>query len=216
MRNIWQALTLLLAISLVILTIKIKLSASNMNIIEETFVTESINSEQAVIDAIMTRSSVRSYTDKKVEQSKIETMLKAGMAAPTAANRQPWRLVVLTDRDKLDAIPAFIPGAHMAAKAQLAIVVCGSPSESLVPEYWVQDCSAVTENILLAAHAMGLGAVWCGAYPNNEMDKVGKMQALLSMPKGIYALSVIVIGYPNSAPIIKDKWDTSKVFYNKF
>lgn len=90
------------------------------------------------------------------------------------------------------------------------------PNKALVPEYWIQDCSAVTENILLAAHAMGLGAVWCGAYPNNEIDKVGKMQNLLSLPEDVYVLSVIVLGYPDSEPVIKDKWEPAKVHYNKY
>lgn len=211
MKNSWQILTLLLAVALVALSITIARMKS-----EVTAQPSAQSTEEAIIENIMTRSSVRSFTDQKVENDKIETLLKAGMAAPTAGNRQPWELVVVTEREILDAIPAFIPGAHMAAKAQIAIVVCGSPSKSLVPEYWVQDCSAVTENILLAAHGMGLGAVWCGAYPNNEADKVGKMRKLLSMPEELTALSVIVIGYPNSEPTIKDKWQPSKVHYNRF
>ncbi|MFI3239999.1 MAG: nitroreductase family protein [Bacteroidales bacterium] len=211
MKNSWQLLTLLLAVALVVLSINVTISNS-----KEQEVAAPIDTEQVVLESIMTRSSVRSYTSQAVESDKIETILRAGMAAPTAGNRQPWEFVVVTDRAILDAIPTFIPGAHMAAKAQIAIVVCGSPSASLVPEYWVQDCSAATENILLAAHAMGLGAVWCGAYPNNAEDKVGKMKTLLSLPDDIYALSVIVLGYPNSEPVIKDKWKPAKVHYNKF
>lgn len=216
MKNIWQILTLLLALALVILTIKLTIASKSNSKEKPQDQTQSLNKEQAAIDVIMTRSSVRSYTTDLIPADKMETILKAGMAAPTAGNRQPWELIVVDKREILDAIPEFIPGAHMAKRAQQAIVVCGSPAKSLVPEYWVQDCSAVTENILLAAHAMGLGAVWCGAYPNNEADKVSKMQKLLSLPEGIFALSVIVVGYPDTEPHVKDKWNPEKVHYNNW
>lgn len=208
MKNSWQILTLLLAVALVVLSIKIS--------VMDTKTTSAGDAQQIGLDLIMTRSSVRSYTAQKPDNNMIDIMLKAGMAAPTAGNRQPWQFIVVDNRATLDKIAAIIPGAHMAAKAQLAIVVCGSPQASLVPEYWVQDCSAATQNILLAAHAMGLGAVWCGAYPNNEQDKVGQMKSLLSLPDEQFALSVIVVGYPDSEPTIKDKWKPEKVHYNKF
>ncbi len=211
MKESWQIITLLLAVALVILSIKV---ARDNNTKGEA--ANSVSTEEAVIDAIMTRSSVRSYTDQQVETAKIETLLKAGMAAPTAGNRQPWELIVINEREVLDAIPPIIGGAHMAAKAQLAIAVLGSAEKSLVPEYWVQDCSAVTENILLAAHAMGLGAVWCGAYPNNAEDKVGALQKLFNLPQEWRVLSIIVIGYPDSEPHIKDKWNPEKVHYNRY
>ncbi len=178
----------------------------------------SASGEQAVIDAIMTRSSVRSYTSQAVEEAKIETMLKAGMAAPTAGNKQPWEFVVITNRAMLDALPEVAGGMKMAPQAPLAIAVCGVPAQSFpnVPEYWIQDCSAATENILLAAHAMGLGAVWCGAYPDGGTGRVAKISEMLDLPEGVIALSVIIIGYPDSEPTIKDKWNPAKVHYNKF
>ncbi len=200
----------MLAIALVILSIKVVRDGSSKS-------TESnVSSEEAVIENIMTRNSVRSYTSQSIETAKIETLLKAGMAAPTAGNRQPWELIVINEREVLDAIPPIIKGAHMAAKAPLAIAVCGSPSLSLVPEYWVQDCSAVTENILLAAHAMGLGAVWCGAYPNNAEDKVGVLKNLFNLPGDWCVLSIIVIGYPDGETPVKDKWKPEKVHYNRY
>ncbi len=211
MKHSWQLLTLLLAVALVILSINVTVLYSSKG--DEL---TTMDKEQIILESIMTRSSVRSYTSQAVESDKIETILRAAMSAPTAGNRQPWEFVVVTERAILDAIPAIIPGAHMAAKAQTAIVVCGSPKASLIPEYWIQDCSAATENILLAAHGMGLGAVWCGAFPNNAEDKVGRMKALLSLPEDIYPLSVVVLGYPNSEPTIKDKWKPAKVHYNKY
>ncbi|MFI3267183.1 MAG: nitroreductase family protein [Rikenellaceae bacterium] len=212
MKNSWQILTLLLAVTVLVLVFKTTQTSNNVNETKEV----TMNKEEVGLELIMTRSSVRSYTSQKVETDKIEKLLKAGMAAPTAGNKQPWEFVVISEREILDSIPPIIPGAHMAAKAQVAIAVCGLPNKALVPEYWIQDCSAVTENILLAAHAMGLGAVWCGAYPNNEIDKVGKMQNLLSLPEDVYVLSVIVLGYPDSEPVIKDKWEPAKVHYNKY
>ncbi|MFI3282023.1 MAG: nitroreductase family protein [Rikenellaceae bacterium] len=211
MKFSWQILTLLLAVALVILSVKVSNQPST--------IVEEVDTQAVVLENIMTRSSVRSYTSQKIEPEKIETLLKAGMAAPTGGNKQPWELIVVTDRQILDSIPNFAAGAKMITKAQSAIVVCGDVSRCMpgaLSEYWIQDCSAVTENILLAAHAMGLGAVWCGAYPNNAQDRVGGMQALLGLPEGVYALSVIVLGYPDSEPTPKDKWDPAKVHYNKY
>ncbi|MFI3330304.1 MAG: nitroreductase family protein [Rikenellaceae bacterium] len=208
MKNSWQILTTLLAVALVILSIKI-------NVLSDSSLSQT-DKQQSAMDVIMSRSSVRSYTSKKVETEKIDKLLKAAMAAPTAGNKQPWDFIVVNDRATLDEFANIIPGAHMAKKAQTAIVVCGSPTKSLLPDYWIQDCSAASENILLAAHALGLGAVWCGAYPNNEQNRVEKMSKLLSLPDDVYALSVIVVGYGQGEPAVKDKWDPSKVHYNKF
>ncbi|MFI3261474.1 MAG: nitroreductase family protein [Rikenellaceae bacterium] len=209
MKFSWQIVTILMAVALVVMSFKIAVTNDGSNVAQ-------VDTSEVIYDAIMTRSSVRSYTSQPVEQDKIEKLLRAGMAAPTAGNRQPWEFIVVKNRAILDEFPAIIPGAHMAAKAQVAIVVVGSPAKALMPEYWVQDCSAATENILLAAHGMGLGAVWCGAYPNNELDRVGQMSELLSLPDGTIALSIIVVGYPDSEPIIKDKWDVDKVHYEKY
>lgn len=212
MKFSWQILTILLALSLLVLTIKITmLDKKNPE-------TLAVNSQEAVLENIMTRTSVRSYTSQKVENDKIEKMLKAAMAAPTAVNRQPWEFVVVTEREILDAIPPIIKGAHMASKAQLAIVVCGVPSKSVAPplsDFWIQDCSAATENLLLAAHGMGLGAVWCGAFPDSN-NRIAKLRELLSLPETVVPLNVVVIGYPNSEPKIKDKWAPEKVHYNRY
>ncbi len=165
-----------------------------------------------VINSIMTRTSVRSYTSKPVEPEKIETMLRAAMAAPTGMNRQPWEFVVVTNREALDKIPSIIKGARSAAKAQLAIVILGEPKKS---HNWLLDCSAATENLLLAAHSMGLGAVWCGAYPDNAEGRVGQLRELLSFSAELEPLNVIVIGYPDKEPTIKDKWKPEKIHYVK-
>ncbi len=215
MKNSWQTLTILLAVALVVLTIKITFLDAKS---EEKVVAE-VNTREVVLDAIMTRSSVRSYTSEAVSNEDIETILRAGMAAPTAGNRQPWEFVVITDREILDSIPEIIPASKMLRKAPLGIVVCGVPSMCFAPpldEYWVQDCSAVTENMLIAVNGMGLGAVWCGAYPNTKAKRVEAMRSLLNLPESVTPLCVIAIGHPDKEPVIKDKWKPEKIHYNRY
>ena len=171
----------------------------------------------AAIKNIMTRTSVRKYTNEAVSKADIETMLRAGMAAPTAVNKQPWHFVVVTDREQLNALAAANRGTGMAAKAPLAIVVCGDMQKTLSgigQGFWVQDCSAATENILLAANALGLGAVWTGLYPNE--DRANAVRDVVKAPEHIVPLCVIVIGHPADNPTPKDKWKPENVSYNKF
>ena len=170
----------------------------------------------ASIENIMTRSSVRTYTAELVDSADVITLLKAGMAAPTAMNRQPWVFVVITDAARRAAMAAELPYCKMAATAPLLIAVCGDKAKFIedAPEYWVQDCSAATENILLAAHALGLGAVWTGVYP--VQDRVEMVSKALGLPEGIIPLHIICIGHPDSDNPAKDKWDPAKVHYNMF
>ena len=124
--------------------------------------TTTMTNEKTIVENIMTRTSIRNYTNQKVSADTIETLLRAGMAAPTAVNKQPWHFVVVIDQEKLEALATANPNAGMAKKAPLAIVVCGDMKKTLEGggrAFWIQDCSAATENILLAAHALGLGAV---------------------------------------------------------
>ena len=176
---------------------------------------KSDNKESIVLENIATRVSVRAYLDKAVEDEKIEKLLRAGMAAPSAVNKQPWHFVVVTDKQQLEALAEANPNAGMAARAPLAIVVCGDLDralEGIASEYWVQDCSAVTQNILLAANAMDLGAVWTGTYPIKERcDAVSK---ILQLPENVLPLNTIVIGYPERDNQPKDKWDPNKISYN--
>ncbi|MGM9844711.1 MAG: nitroreductase family protein [Muribaculaceae bacterium] len=167
------------------------------------------------LSSIMTRSSVRAYTEQAISNDTIEALLRAAMAAPTAVNSQPWHFVVVTDRARLDSIAATLPNAErMLNHAPLAIAVCGNESRFLQGdgrEYWVQDCSAATENLLLAAHALGLGAVWCGIYP--IADRVADARRALLLPDSITPLCIVPIGHPADEPIVKDKWDISKITY---
>lgn len=166
-------------------------------------------------DAIMTRTSVRSYSDKAVSPEQVDSLLHAAMAAPTAVNKQPWSLLVVNERAALDSLASTSPNMKMAQKAQLAIVVCGDMDNAIEGDgrdFWVQDVSAATENLLLAAHSMGLGAVWCGVYPIQE--RVEAISKLFNMPANIVPLSCVCIGYPEGENTPKDKWKPEKVHYN--
>ncbi len=170
--------------------------------------------ESAVLQNIMTRTSIRSYQDREVEDYKVEKLLRAAMAAPTARNKQPWKFIVIKDKQTLKAISDHFSTMRMAQHAPMAIVVCGDMEQALSGDaraYWAQDASAATENLLLAAHAMGLGAVWCGIYPIQE--RVATLKELLKLPTNITPLNVIPIGYPNENPTPKDKWKPENVHY---
>ena len=175
------------------------------------------NDAQAAINNIMTRTSIRQYTDEPVSKADIETMLRAGMAAPTAVNKQPWHFVVINSKEKLAELAGDNPRGGMLKKAPLAIVVCGNMDKALPGQgrgFWVQDCSAATENILLAANAIGLGAVWTGLYPDE--NRAGVVAKVLKLPETYIPLCTIVIGHPAEQPTPKDKWKPENVSYNEF
>ncbi len=132
------------------------------------------------LDCLMTRRSIRRYTDAPVEREQIETVLAAAMAAPSAGNQQPWRFVVLTERDRLDAAAETTPYGKMLLEAAFALVVCADTRELKHDGMWQQDCSAATQNALLAAHAIGLGGVWLGFWP--KMERVTPLKEVLGMP----------------------------------
>ncbi|MCR4914791.1 MAG: nitroreductase family protein [Prevotella sp.] len=172
---------------------------------------------KAIVENIMTRTSIRQYTNQAISTDTIEILLRAGMAAPTAVNKQPWHFVAITSRDKLKELAATNPNARMLEHAPLTIVVCGDMQKALEGEgrqLWIQDCSAATENILLAAHALGLGAVWTALYPRDDRTR-GAIE-VLKLPKHIVPLCAIIIGYPAEQPEPKDKWKPENVSYNEF
>lgn len=180
----------------------------------ETSALTSTDAAQAVIGNIMTRTSVRQYTDRQISADTLETLLKAGMAAPTAVNKQPWAFVVTTGRDALDSLATLQPRLKTAAAA---ITVCGDMTRAIEGEgrdFWVQDCSAATENILLAAHALGLGAVWTGVYPIAE--RVDDVSRALALSDSVVPMCIIAVGYPLADQEPKDKWDPSKVHYQRW
>lgn len=173
--------------------------------------------EKSTIDDIMTRTSVRAYSGRPVATETVDTLLRAAMAAPTAGNKQPWRFVVIDDKDLLCAIGENFKTMPMAKEAAVAVIMCGDTTATFPGEgrdYWIQDVSAASENLLLAAHAMGLGAVWCGIYPQTE--RVGQFSAMLHLPSDIIPMACICVGYPSGETTPKDKWHPEYVHYNSW
>ncbi|MHA1684846.1 MAG: nitroreductase family protein [Candidatus Heimdallarchaeaceae archaeon] len=161
-------------------------------------------------DVIFTRRSIRKYKPQPVPKETLEYILRAAMAAPSARNLQPWHFVIIDDRKILNKIPDIQPYTKMLYEAPLAIVVCGDTKIS--EAYWVQDCSAATQNILLAAKNKGLGSVWCGIYPREK--RVKALKELLKLPEHIVPLNVVAIGYPNETKPPVDRYDKAKIHYN--
>ena len=171
---------------------------------------------QVVIENIMTRTSVRQFTNQPISKDTLESIVKAGMAAPSAVNAQPWAFVVVTEQEMLDSLRNVHPYSNLKT-ATAAIVVCGDMQRAMEGEgreYWVQDCSAVSENILLAAHAYGIGAVWCGVYPTQE--RVSAVSGVLGLPDYIIPLNIITMGYPSESPTPKDKFKPEIIHYQKW
>jgi nitroreductase len=175
-----------------------------------------VDKGQAAIENIMTRTSIRQYKNQPVEQEKIDIMLKAAMAAPTAVNLQPWHFIVIDDKSTIDQLSGRQP-----TNAPLLIAICGDTDKTTMPDgkgklpdFWVQDVSAATENLLLAAHALGLGAVWTGVYP--VMERTAEVANVLNCPLNIVPLAVVRVGYPDEAPAPKDKFKEENISYNKF
>ena len=154
------------------------------------------------------RRSIRAFhRDKPVEEKDIKALLEAGMAAPSARNLKPWHFIVVTDREMLDKLSVAHPYAEMLREATLCIVVCADPEIS--ERYWVQDCSAATENILIAAANIGLGAVWLGCHPREERKKA--IKPLLGIPENIELLSLIAIGHPAEEKEPRTQYDETRV-----
>lgn len=161
---------------------------------------------------IHARRSVRKYAPGNIDEKDIHALLEAGFAAPTACDWRPCRFVAVTDREKLKAMTGACPYFNMLADASLAIAVCADPACSR--EYWVQDASAATENILLAAPALGLGAVWLGVHPHE--DRKNHLRGIMGIPKNMEILSLISIGHPLEPPEPRTRFESGWVHYEKW
>lgn len=158
------------------------------------------------IDTLLSRRSVRQFSGVPVRQEDLDLMLRAGMAAPSGINLQPWAFIAVTDRRRMDALRDGLPYAKMLDKAGAAIVVCGDRSA----HHWVEDCSAAAENILLAAHALGYGAVWTAAYPYE--DRIAVVRRECGIPDEFIPLCVIPVGVPgDKTGAAKDKYRQANV-----
>jgi nitroreductase len=166
------------------------------------------------VDPILTRRSIRKYTDQPVSDEDVTYLLRAAMSAPSANNEQPWHFVVIKDRKLLAEIPKIHPYAQMVPGAQLAIMVCGDLSLDVMNGYWVQDCAAATENILIAAQSKGLGAVWLGVYPREE--RVRALQQLFGLPEKVLPFALIPVGYPAEQKPPADRFNPNRVHYDRW
>ncbi len=164
------------------------------------------------IEAIMTRRSIRKFKDDGIPEQTIRLLLEAAMSAPSAGNEQPWQFVVIDDRAILDEIPGIHPHTAMLNQAPMAILVCGDISLEKYKGFWVQDCSAATQNLLLAAHAVGLGAVWTGFFPME--DRVQGMRRLLGLPEHVIPLALVPLGYPDQPSGRQERFRKDRIHRN--
>ena len=181
--------------------------------------------EPSALEVIFSRKSVRSYTDQPVTDQQVETLLRAAMAAPTGMNIQPWRFVVVRDQAVKDALAG--PRGGMIAQAPVVIVVCGETTMMRKPwgepdadpvevenQLWQADCAAATENLLLAAEAIGLGAVWTAGYP--MADRAENLSRVLGLPANVLPLCAVPVGYPAGDDQPKDKWKPENIHYDRW
>lgn len=176
---------------------------------------ENQTNENKAIETIMSRVSVRTFTGEKISDEQIETLLRAAMAAPSAINKQPWAFIVVTDEAIIAKLGEALPYSRCSNKPAVAFIPCGDLSKAIEGEmgaFWINDVSAATENLLLAAHAMGLGAVWTGLHPN--MERAAQVQQMLGLPEHIIPLCIVPVGVPAEQPEVKDKYKTENIHYN--
>ena len=161
------------------------------------------------LKAILTRRSIRKYINKNIPEEYYEIMLKAAMHAPSARNRQPWHFIIITRRDILKRLADENPSWKMLEEAACAIVVCGDLNLEDTESFIIQDCSAATQNILLAAHELDLGSVWLGVHPRE--DRLKPLTDILHIPAHILPVSMVSIGKPDESRVIPDRFNVERI-----
>jgi nitroreductase len=162
-----------------------------------------------MIDCIKARRSIRKYTPQPVDDEQIQTMLEAAMAAPSASNIKPWEFVVVRDAGLRQQLGQVHPWSGMAADAPVVFVICGRPPDS---DHWIEDCSAATQNLLLAATALGLGGVWVGVYPRSQRED--HIRDALRLPKTWRPLCLVPVGHPAESKAPRTQYDPERVHYD--
>ena len=169
----------------------------------------------AILDTIYSRRSIRIFDRRKLTKSILTELLKAAMAAPSASNNKPWEFVAITDENKLAKLQSKVKYGKYNAPA--AVVVCANFSiarNEAAFKFWIQDCSAATENLLIAAAGMGLGAVWTGSYPNEDVMET--LRELLNIPEEVYPFNIIYVGYPAEEKEPRTQFEESRVHWEKY
>jgi nitroreductase len=167
-----------------------------------------------LLEAIYTRRSIRQFTDQPIPEEQLEEILKTAMQAPSARNFQPWHFVVIDDRDLLKEVPKFHPYASMLETAPLTIAVCGDFTLEKSIEYIALDCAAATQNMLLAVHGLGLGAVWLGIYPREK--RIEGLKKLLHLPQQIIPISLVALGHPAEHHPSVSRYQPSRIHRNSW
>ena len=164
------------------------------------------------IDWILRRRSIRKFIEQKPTSDQIRLLLEAAMAAPTALNLKPWKFIIVEDENGLSELRKALPFGKIDAPC--AIVVCGdlqSVKKTVTERFWVQDCSAASQNLLLAATSLGLGSVWCGVHPINQIEK--SVRKALDIPQDVIPLNVIFIGYPAEEKLPRTQYSDKYVYW---
>lgn len=171
--------------------------------------------DNPVIEKILTRRSIRRYTGEKISRKDLETLVRAGMSAPTSKDTRHFFFLVIDEEGLVEKLAEGLPYAKMLLTAKHAIVVCSDLSQAYGGAevgYWIQDASAAAENVLLAAHAMGLGTCWTGVHPRPE--RVQFLREFLALPDQVMPLCVIAVGKPTGEDKPRDKFDAKRLFWN--
>jgi nitroreductase len=163
-------------------------------------------------ESILKRRSIRKYTNQHIEQEKLKGLLQAAMSAPSACNQQPWHFFIINDRNVLNKISEIHSGMHPIKEASIVILVCGEPDKTQLKFFWRQDCAAATQNILIAAQACGLGALWMGIHPDGGND-TDIIRAAINLPEHLCPFSLISLGYPAEEKSSSNRVDESKIHY---
>ena len=164
------------------------------------------------LDALLTRRSIRKYTDKEIDDRTIEKLLKVGFSAPSAGNQQPWHFIIVDKKEILEQIINFHPHAKFITDAKKAILVCAETNLETFKNYWPIDCSAATQNILIAARELDLGACWIGIYPREE--RVENLKKIFKLPKSVIPFSLISLGYTKEKQKEVNRYKKDRVHYN--
>ena len=167
-----------------------------------------------IFKAILNRRSIRKYSHKQIPEKAINDLLKSAMYAPSAMNYQSWQFIVVTERQKLNEILNVIPHAEMLKSSQAAILICGDLNLDKNVDYLQQNCSAATQNLMLAAYGLGLGSCWIGVYPVKEI--ISGLQNLFNLPEYVLPISLVSLGYQAEYPIAEERYKPEKVHYNKW
>lgn len=167
-----------------------------------------------VLEAIFTRRSIRKFTGEQISEKDVETILRAAFHAPSANNHQPWEFIIIKDKVKFEKIANVHTYAQMLHQADVCIIVCGDNNKQPRTGFLIEDCSAAIENILLAAHGIGLGAVWCGLYPVPNL--IEEMKAICKLPDSIVPVGMVVLGHKGEEKKINNRYNVTKLHYEEW